>query len=1486
MDWKQLGKAAKRAAASIEDAARKAAPHIEEAAAKAAAHIEEAAAKAKPHLEDAARKTRAAAKEAQKRIDRNAAKRLLGGVLKDWLDGDILCGNYGDIDWIDEDDESAAEAKPTTGASIAVSLRKGEIKLRRVQLKARSLDAVGAPGLYLVSGSVDHAKIVLPWAQLAGSKPAKVEIGALSLRLRATRDDDTNSTAVEASAKRREDSLEAMRAQWTAFAEQTAARRLDKTEWKIKVDEASVAWEIPGGVAQVMVQGATATGASTAWVLGCRAAALSVNNDAPVRLTPTTCSLTVADAIQLNFGPIALQARPAETAALIRCVCGLDTLAAPARACIKLRAFAPKVTVETAPDRRSWTGLADVRLDDEAVAVAEPLVVVVEAVEVSVTSSTDTLAVAATAKTTTVGGAVVSDLAVQASDDNVVVRAVRADADVDGRALASIIEVTTSIQTGFACRAWDYLGVARADVEGEAVDFFAVETERTTAISVDAVSGTWDGVKFRGHVSSDGSSCTAVLEAARNGAQLLEPTLVQITADGVSLTNATDADAPLDVYAAPSDIRSIMDAAEELALDGSGAFALRAAAIRLYATGTRLPAFLLAASDVCLDGRQGTTALTCSLTRLDAYDAQTYRCVLQKPVNVCAQVTDGTLRVALGDLGLSVDEATVASISRLLAAREATEAPPLQVVNETGAPLLVDGVSVEANAAATLSVDTKPRADRLGRARDGAPLAPLEVLADAYAAALPLDRRSLYGPGDGLRPSGVVASSDFVVGEYTYQGSAPTLRLRTRIRVENRCDREMALQVAGSAYQRDLPAVAPHTTFDLPLSIVREAPHDAVVCVQADDRWRPVANFEKLRAFGRSGSERVHWVDAPARCYVLASTAANTVVVCPPVALKSSLTLRARVATARRLPQSRDDYAETCVIPPNEADLSALYDVSATHWCLRVDGIEAQSAWVDITGVAARGEEAAFVVDDGRQRLRVTLNRLTRTPSLLLVLRCGLVIEDRAGLGVGVVGHVTTNARVMVDGSKHSAIQLQSGDGVSPFIVPGQLVDGRGATRIGERPVGILLEDRTLAVVPLVVLSCSVPSHHVTVRHAGVSTQDEPLPVHASTFDVSIDGADASSGWFSVNVTALQPGNVVRRFENVELVVGPRATDAGHSLLLRLCRAEGDVSIDIYVDCASTAVRVADLDIKVPRGWSLSKTGDKWALDVRALTILDGPHTTLTSTSEFFLRAAARIDRKLAARFLPGDLRVALRERCARRCVGVLQAMRRAWASEQLIETSAPDSYVVDLIRCGRFAVAPLSLVPDAAARVELAHALEDEGGVLGWAVSLLSSFPRLAVVDAELDFTGADIRPTTRRLTADGVLGEVALLYGEQLKQSWWSIATSLSLNGGAAARPPPRRRVEVEVVVPASHEKLGFSVTSTGGRLVVISVRDASPLAVRGVGPGARLLTLNGEDVAHVPPAELSARAASLAGVERRVVLTVDDVVAPPPPPGGASF
>ena len=56
-------------------------------------------------------------------------------LAEDWLDGEI--------DWIDEDNESTAEAKPA-GASIAVSLRARSSSDGEAQ--SRSLDAVSAPG--------------------------------------------------------------------------------------------------------------------------------------------------------------------------------------------------------------------------------------------------------------------------------------------------------------------------------------------------------------------------------------------------------------------------------------------------------------------------------------------------------------------------------------------------------------------------------------------------------------------------------------------------------------------------------------------------------------------------------------------------------------------------------------------------------------------------------------------------------------------------------------------------------------------------------------------------------------------------------------------------------------------------------------------------------------------------------------------------------------------------------------------------------------------------------------------------------------------------------------------------------------------------------------------------------------------------------------------------------------------------------------------
>jgi hypothetical protein len=179
-----------------------------------------------------------------------------------------------------------------------------------------------------------------------------------------------------------------------------------------------------------------------------------------------------------------------------------------------LRVSSPKISVATVPDRASWglsrnlDATADVRLDDAVELGSEPVAFVVEGVVVRVMSSTTTLAVTATARTAAIATrlAIVSDLSLRVTDSDVIVQAARTDVEIDGRALASTTEVASAVQVDFSCRAWDYLGVSRAVVEGEAVDFFAVQTEQAVAVNVDAIIISWNGVQFRGHVTSDGAS--------------------------------------------------------------------------------------------------------------------------------------------------------------------------------------------------------------------------------------------------------------------------------------------------------------------------------------------------------------------------------------------------------------------------------------------------------------------------------------------------------------------------------------------------------------------------------------------------------------------------------------------------------------------------------------------------------------------------------------------------------------------------------------------------------------------------------------------------------------------------------------------------------------------------------------------------------------------------------------------------------------------
>ena len=93
-----------------------------------------------------------------------------------------------------------------------------------------------------------------------------------------------------------------------------------------------------------------------------------------------------------------------------------------------------------------------------------------------------------------------------------------------------------------------------------------------------------------------------------------------------------------------------------------------------------------------------------------------------------------------------------------------------------------------------------------------------------------------------------------------------------------------------------------------------------------------------------------------------------------------------------------------------------------------------------------------------------------------------------------------------------------------------------------------------------------------------------------------------------------------------------------------------------------------------------------------------------------------------------------------------------------------------------------MSLAPDPGARHRLARAVDDAQPAAKFVAGVLAAFPRLAISDAELHFDTSELRPRGPRSLGD-VLGAVGDVYKGQLKQRWWSLASSLSLE------PAPRR-------------------------------------------------------------------------------------------------
>ena len=394
---------------------------------------------------------------------------------------------------------------------------------------------------------------------------------------------------------------------------------------------------------------------------------------------------------------------------------------------------------------------------------------------------------------------------------------------------------------------------------------------------------------------------------------------------------------------------------------------------------------------------------------------------------------------------------------------------------------------------------------------------------------------------------------------------------------------------------------------------------------------------------------------------------------------------------------------------------------------------------------------------------------------------------------------------------------------------------------------------------------------------------------------------------------------------------------------------------------------------------------------------------------EYFLRVAARLAPRrgaargaLAGAVEVGDAGLSLCEAALWRALAAADGARKGYAAARPADFAArarppAERFDVDRVTCAAFSLFPVSLAPDPGARHRLARAVDDAQPAAKFVAGVLAAFPRLAISDAELHFDTSELRPRGPRSLGD-VLDAVGDVYKGQLKQRWWSLASSLSLEpaprrraapppapppappraaaaapraapppaaagdytvvvhrGGAlglvvawtadgapfvsrrkaagdadaaralepvaegdalvavggreaaaltadelvgrmrerplalrfrraapapaAAAPAAAAPARVELTIPASEKLLGFSVgvrpSERGDCLVVTNVRARSPLDDAGVAPGARLLALNGDDVAHLSLDELTAKARPLANTDRTVVLAVD---APP--------
>lgn len=330
-----------------------------------------------------------------------------------------------------------------------------------------------------------------------------------------------------------------------------------------------------------------------------------------------------------------------------------------------------------------------------------------------------------------------------------------------------------------------------------------------------------------------------------------------------------------------------------------------------------------------------------------------------------------------------------------------------------------------------------------------------------------------------------------------------------------------------------------------------------------------------------------------------------------------------------------------------------------------------------------------------------------------------------------------------------------------------------------------------------------------------------------------------------------------------------------HSLATNTIASNSAIFQSLSFRCArleveSVCALVADLEFactNVALAVSTKADGSKLGLaELAGLSVRDCATDTValaTVGDATALRATARLRPspigarhvgQLAGAIEIGDAALSLSEASVWRLV---DAARKACAAcdRELVERQRqpPTLVEVEVVRLSPLCLSPVTLLADTAARRELTRSLpQNQGGsggsvVMRLSLGLLSAFPKLALENAEVQFDASEVKPRPPVVSLNDLAGTIAEAYALQLRQRWWSLASSLSLSGTSNLG-YGRRRPAITTVSSSMDRTATFGTSAeydvvleshgTLGLVIMWRDTDGAPVVAQRKSPGSQTL------------------------------------------------